>query len=162
MRNSAIHVKLLWAHGEFASRFKVTQALVGVVFLGGWFIAIASLSLFGSPVLRSGPSPFFLLTGVAVCFAIIPTGLLFSIARLSPLLFAAGDDQSMGSRRAQEACVVNLNRLLGVIVVLLVMAALTDISRSSGRASALQSTLSADAHFMSPEYIGPSLTQGWG
>lgn len=162
MRNFVIHVKLLWAHGEFASRFKVTQALVGVVFLGGWFIAIASLSLFGSPVLRSGPSTFFLLTGIAVCFAIIPTGLLFSIARLSPLLVAAADDQSMGSRRVQESCAVDLNRLLGVIVFLLVIAALTDISRSSGRASARQSPFSADAHLVSPEDVGPGVIRGWG
>ena len=70
-------MKLLWARGEIASRFKVTQALVGVVFL-------------------------------------------------------------------------------------VVMATQTDISRSSGRASALQGTFPADAHFMSPECIGPSLTQGWG
>lgn len=144
MKSYRIELRLLWTESEIVSRFKVTQSLVGVVFLGGWLTAMAMLSVFGSPVLRSGPSPFFLLTGIAVCFAIIPTGLLFSVAGLSPLLYPDEESRGLGVGRTSDVYSVNLNRLLWVVMFLLFMAALADINRFSGRDPVRQDSVAVD------------------
>jgi len=128
-----IEISALGVSRAIYSRYKLTKSHVGFVFLGSWYLAVALLTVFGDPSLRSDHGVFLRIFGLAVLFAIIPTGLMFAIAGATVSRGASASGQEVeGDLSAVGGTIkISLDRLLLIMVLIVMAAAAWDWFRSS-------------------------------
>jgi hypothetical protein len=141
---------------DIYSKYKLTKSHVGFVFIGSWCLAVVLLSVFGDPSLRSGHGVFVRLFGLAVLFAIVPTGLMFAIAKATVTRGAGvcGVEGGVPST-ADRTSKISLDRLLLIMVVIVALAAALDWFRSArNRGAATESVaLQTDICVGAPRFL---------
>jgi hypothetical protein len=113
------------------SRFRLTNARIGAVFLGAWYLVLVLLAVLGSPELRSGPNKYLLLFVISTMFATVVLGFLLCLAILPSWYGSVPQTADDPDHRSGDAVRINLNRLFFVMLFIVVAGGVIDLYKGS-------------------------------